>query len=439
MCAYNEEKNIRAKIANLAMLDYPSTHFAIHIGLDGCSDNTEAQLNKELSVIQQQGIRCYIDSRVENRGKVATLNGLIEANRQHYDILLFTDVSALLSMDALRKIAAAFVNPMVGVVSGDYQFLSTPLPEQQRYWQYQNKLRQAEGAVGSVIGVPGAMYAVTAKHVERVPADTINDDFVLPMRILEKGFQAIVDPDLGIVEVEEDSANDDRQRRLRIGAGNLQQLLILRHLINPKFGWTAFNFVSGKALRAVMPLILLTAFFSLCALSAMGHPPALLILTSGLLTLALPSLAKLLLGINKLPIFSAIEYIIVNYFFALRGIGKLLLGHYANSWSNAKMIETEVVPLSVRIVKRIVDIVVSATALVLLSPIMLAVALMVKLSSPGPALFKQCRVGKIHRDKVELFYLYKFRSMLVDAEKKSGPMWSTQNDPKSDPRRTFYP
>ena len=77
-------------------------------------------------------------------------------------------------------------------------------------------------------------------------------------------------------------------------------------------------------------------------------------------------------------------------------------------------------------VKRLSDLVMAAVGLALAAPIMLMVALALRLSSPGPVLYSQTRVG---RDGV-LFTIYKFRSMRVDAEAASGAVWSTQNDPR---------
>jgi exopolysaccharide biosynthesis polyprenyl glycosylphosphotransferase len=75
--------------------------------------------------------------------------------------------------------------------------------------------------------------------------------------------------------------------------------------------------------------------------------------------------------------------------------------------------------------KRAMDIVVSGAALVFLSPLMLAIAFLVKLTSgDGPVFFSQERVGLDGKP----FQLVKFRSMRVDAEAKSGPIWASPND-----------
>ena len=76
--------------------------------------------------------------------------------------------------------------------------------------------------------------------------------------------------------------------------------------------------------------------------------------------------------------------------------------------------------------KRTCDIVLAATGLLLGAPLMLFSLIAVKLSSPGPALYHQRRVGKDGR----IFTIHKFRSMRIDAEALTGAVWSTQNDPR---------
>lgn len=77
-----------------------------------------------------------------------------------------------------------------------------------------------------------------------------------------------------------------------------------------------------------------------------------------------------------------------------------------------------------RAVKRALDLVVSAAVLILLSPLLLLLAVLIKLDSPGPVFFVQERVG---HDGIP-FNLLKFRSMPVDAEEKTGPVFATRDD-----------
>lgn len=77
-----------------------------------------------------------------------------------------------------------------------------------------------------------------------------------------------------------------------------------------------------------------------------------------------------------------------------------------------------------RLAKRLVDIVVSALALVVLSPLFLVVAAAILLSSGRPIFYKQERVGRGGRR----FRIIKFRSMRSDAEKETGPIWASNHD-----------
>jgi sugar transferase (PEP-CTERM system associated) len=79
-----------------------------------------------------------------------------------------------------------------------------------------------------------------------------------------------------------------------------------------------------------------------------------------------------------------------------------------------------------RAVKRLVGLLLSTLMLVLLSPLLLLVAIAIKLDSPGAALFSQERVGEYGKT----YTLHKFRSMRADAEKESGPVWASEEDPR---------
>jgi exopolysaccharide biosynthesis polyprenyl glycosylphosphotransferase len=91
-------------------------------------------------------------------------------------------------------------------------------------------------------------------------------------------------------------------------------------------------------------------------------------------------------------------------------------------------IRQELMPKWQRIVKRLIDVVASGTALLLLSPLFLYIMIRVRLSSPGPIFYKQERIGFNGKP----FMLVKFRSMYIDAE-KHGPQLSTEDDPRCTP------
>lgn len=76
------------------------------------------------------------------------------------------------------------------------------------------------------------------------------------------------------------------------------------------------------------------------------------------------------------------------------------------------------------VIKRILDVVISLVALIILSPILLIVAIAIKIESKGPIIFKQQRIGKDGK----VFNIYKFRSMVVGAEKMGTGVYSKKGD-----------
>ena len=84
-------------------------------------------------------------------------------------------------------------------------------------------------------------------------------------------------------------------------------------------------------------------------------------------------------------------------------------------------------------VKRAMDMIGAITALILFSPVMLIVALIIKLTSKGPILYSQVRIGLHNKE----FKMYKFRSMEVQSESKEKKAWTTMNDPRVTPIGKF--
>jgi sugar transferase (PEP-CTERM system associated) len=108
--------------------------------------------------------------------------------------------------------------------------------------------------------------------------------------------------------------------------------------------------------------------------------------------------------------------------FRERATGKIPLDHLKPSWmvfsDGFKSLRTR------KISKRIFDIFLSAFVFILAAPVMLVAAIVIKLESSGPVIFKQERVG----ENSKVFEIYKFRSMRQDAEKGTGPVWAGTSD-----------
>jgi exopolysaccharide biosynthesis polyprenyl glycosylphosphotransferase len=104
--------------------------------------------------------------------------------------------------------------------------------------------------------------------------------------------------------------------------------------------------------------------------------------------------------------------------------GKLLVERISPSW----LIFSDgfVKSRASKITKRMGDLIMTSLLLILLSPLILLIAIAVKLDSRGPILFLQQRVGEDEK----VFTLYKFRSMVENAEEQTGPIWAADDDPR---------
>lgn len=328
--AYNEASVIADKIRNIAALDYPPSRLKLIITCDGCSDGTAERARATLAEPEVGHLQVEIRTFSENRGKVAVLNELIPEITS--PIVTLSDASALLSHDALRVAASRFQNPDIAVVAATYKLLTPGSVGEQRYWRYQTRILQNEALLGSPIGVHGALYFFRRDLFAPLPHDTINDDFMLPMSIVAQGYKACYEPNIVAVELEQATSNMDQARRVRISAGNLQQLLRLNSLLHPRMGAIALTFVSGKGLRALMPLILLCQLLLCVALSAY-NPLFLLMSLAQLLAIVVAADAERLT--RKIPLlrrFSPLFYIINGYRSGVIGSVRYLAGLENGHW-----------------------------------------------------------------------------------------------------------
>ena len=435
--AYNEAAVIAAKIENLRTLDYPADRLDVIVACDGCSDATAgvASAAAALEPVLRADIRDFPD----NRGKVAVLNDVLGGPLG--DLVCLTDASALLNPDALRIAAAHFADPRVGVVAGTYRFAETGTEGEAAYWRYQTENKRREAALGALIGCHGAGYFFRAGLFRPLPDDTINDDFILPMSIAAQGYRGVYERRIVATELEVASLSQDQRRRRRIAAGNMQQMIRLARVLHPRHGVLAFAFASGKALRALSPYLMVLALAGSIWLGIAGWAffGVLALLQVLFYAAAAP---KLLQPDRRWPRpIELIHYLVAGHWAALIGGTRYLLGMEAGRWQRVSDIDpfgrTTHISMKTRFAKRTFDIVGALIGLSIGLIFAVPVATAVRLTSPGPVIFRQLRIGRSLPDRTELFMMLKFRTMYVDAEARTGPVWATRNDPRITPVGRF--
>jgi lipopolysaccharide/colanic/teichoic acid biosynthesis glycosyltransferase len=427
---HNEEHFIARKIINLASLDYPSDKFKVILLDDGSTDHTVQLAQTTANKHPQLNIK--IESFPVNQGKVALLNHIIPTLPDDC-ILFFSDVSSSLSQNILHRANAFFNNPKVGAFSAKYILAPNSLKGEKAYWNYQSNILSSESTLGSPMGYHGAGYAIRKNLWEALPVRTINEDFIVPMRIIGKGYLGVYDKESSCLELELSSEHIDWNRRIRIAKGNIQQVYYLKHLLLPHNGFLAWMFLSSKTLRIFIPwlliLLFLSSLFLICYL-----PILFLLIVIAQLLFYLTAFIHTFFKINT-KFTNMISYFVRGQITMLMGWFKLI--KHSEHWKRANKIhKSSFVPPIVRFVKWIMD---KLGALVGLSLALICfplIALLIKRSSPGPIFYKQLRVGRSTEQYTQLFYVYKFRTMNINAD-KSPLKWTMENDPRIYPFGEF--
>lgn len=254
--AYDEESVIEEKLEACLALDYPEDKLEIVVASDGSKDRTVERAGRFAS-----DPRVRILAFEQNRGKLAMLNDVLR--QVEGEIVVFSDAATMPEREAIRELAANFADPRVGAVSGIYKIRdkagATLGKQEDFYWKYETFLKEREAALGSILGAHGALYAVRRSLYPFPDATVINDDFVIPMRIVAQGYRAAYEPRAFAWEEAQDSSGFGR--RVRLMVGNFAQLAEMKGLLWPPSKWlTLFFFLSHKAARLAAPFAMLAAF-----------------------------------------------------------------------------------------------------------------------------------------------------------------------------------
>lgn len=250
---FNEEAHVEDKIGNLLALDYPADNVQILIGSDGSTDRTNDILRRH----EQSGAVTGV-YQARRAGKPAMLNLLVP--RATGDLLVFTDARQRLDSRAIREMVKHFQDPEIGSVSAELYFEDAPGKPAGGvglYWRYEVFIRRSESRLSSMLGATGALYAIRRELYTPVPPGLVLDDVYIPMKAVEKGYRAILDPAARIYDRVSGNARAEFARKTRTLAGNFQLFRHLSWALNPFNGIVAWQFVSHKVLRLFVPYFLL--------------------------------------------------------------------------------------------------------------------------------------------------------------------------------------
>ena len=209
--AFNEEDSIAARLDNALSLDAPGGELRVLVVNDGSWDRT-AEI-----------VRGYADRGVElldlpvNVGKSAALaraTALIQT-----EVAIFTDANSRFDKDALVRLARWFSRPDVGAVCGrlayDLDGASTVNREEDRYWRWDNWIKNAESATGHMVAGNGSILAIRTKLTEEIPSYLAND-FAWMNIVRLRGLKVCFDRTAVAREAAAPSMIAEYRRRVRI-------------------------------------------------------------------------------------------------------------------------------------------------------------------------------------------------------------------------------
>ena len=254
--AYNEERDLAAKLENTLALDYHPEGLEVLVASDCSTDRTD-EIARSFAA---RGVRLH--RQPERHGKTAAQNAAVELARG--EIILFSDATTLYQRDVLHALLPNFADPSVGCVAGHLVYVDPAETATgagaRSYWGYETFLRRQESLACSLIGVPGALYAVRRAAYVPLEHDACSD-FIIATKMVEQGLRAVYEP--RAVCSEETNLRPGREfsMRVRIIAQTLADLWRNRAMLNPlRSGFYAVELFSHKLMRYLVPFLLLACF-----------------------------------------------------------------------------------------------------------------------------------------------------------------------------------
>ncbi|MFT5728845.1 MAG: glycosyltransferase involved in cell wall biosynthesis [Desulforhopalus sp.] len=258
IAAYNEEDSIAATLENKLSLDYPKDKLQIIV----ISDESEDQTDTIVESFRERGILLLRQS--PRAGKTSALNLAIPFARG--EILVFSDANSMYAPDAMQKLVANFADPAIGYVTGKMIYTnsdgSTAGDGCSAYMKYENKLRELETNLGSVVGVDGGIDAMRIDLYSPLNADQL-PDFVQPLKVIEKGYRVVYESSALLKEATLLESGDEYRMRVRVTLRALWALNDMRGLLKGGGGMLfAWQLWSHKVLRYSCFVFLILVFLT---------------------------------------------------------------------------------------------------------------------------------------------------------------------------------
>jgi cellulose synthase/poly-beta-1,6-N-acetylglucosamine synthase-like glycosyltransferase len=328
--AYNEERNIAAKIDNTLSLDYPAEQVEVLVMSNGSTDRTN------------EIVRGYTDPRVrlialEAPGKMQALNE--GARNATGEILVFTDADFLLDRHSLQVIARKFADRTVGGVCGARK------PGMKRdgdatgegeglygRWDKWQKVRESE--IGSVFAADGLLYAIRRELYTPITDPAQADDIAISVPVVLQGYRLLFEPNATAWENASVVAGEEFKRKVRVTNHSVRALL---NIGAPLFlsGFYSVELLSHKLVRHFVPFFLIPLFVS-NAILLFFRPLYLVTFVPQLLVYGLAAMGAMTretpLGRRK-PLYIPYFFCFVNAA-AFLGILSILRGHKQAAWSS---------------------------------------------------------------------------------------------------------
>lgn len=263
--AYNEERDLTAKLENTLALDYPPELLEIIVASDASSDRTDDIVREFAS----RGVRLHRQS--QRLGKTAAQNAAVE--QANGDIILFSDATSHYQPQTLRAILPNFADATVGCVAGRLIYIDPAQSHIGRgarsYWNYETFLKQHESRICSLIGASGCLYAVRRSAYVPLYHEACSD-FIIATKMVEQGLRAVYEPEAICTEETNRRSDNELKMRVRIIAQTFTDLWRHAGMFNPfRSGFYAVQLFSHKLMRYLVPFFLIAIFAASATLAGL--------------------------------------------------------------------------------------------------------------------------------------------------------------------------